>query len=85
MPFYSADPTTRAPYFAHAHLGGGLGKRRSLLDWIAGFFAALFGWVRNRFDEERAAHELEGMDDSMLSDIGISRSNIRSAVKGRWT
>lgn len=39
--------------------------------------------VRNYFRNRRAVAELSALDDRSLSDIGVSRSHIRSAVEGR--
>ncbi|CUX61581.1 DUF1127 domain-containing protein [Agrobacterium genomosp. 3] len=39
--------------------------------------------VRNYFRNRRAMAELSALDDRSLSDIGVSRSHIRSAVEGR--
>lgn len=39
--------------------------------------------VRNYFRTRRAVAELSALDDRSLSDIGVSRSHIRSAVEGR--
>jgi uncharacterized protein YjiS (DUF1127 family) len=35
------------------------------------------------FENQRALRELEALDDRILSDLGVSRSNLRSAIKGR--
>lgn len=35
------------------------------------------------FDSRRAMRELEALDDRALSDLGVSRQNIRAAVQGR--
>lgn len=37
---------------------------------------------RRIMDERRAVRELSSLDDMALQDIGVSRSHIRSAVKG---
>lgn len=39
--------------------------------------------IRNYVDNRRAVHELQSLSDHALSDIGISRAQIRSAVLGR--
>lgn len=49
-----------------------------LSSWLDGPIAAYRGWRRRR----RAAAELNRLDDRMLSDIGISRSEIPSVVAG---
>jgi len=50
--------------------------QEKLLDWLDGLVAAYRGWARRR----KAAAELNRLDDRMLSDIGISRSEIPSVV-----
>jgi uncharacterized protein YjiS (DUF1127 family) len=40
--------------------------------------------VRKFFRERKAAAELHALDDRTLSDIGVSRSHISAAVKGRF-
>lgn len=44
--------------------------------------AALFGRVMRALERRRAVHELTQLDDHMLRDIGISRSDISRAVDG---
>jgi uncharacterized protein YjiS (DUF1127 family) len=44
--------------------------------------SALFGRIMSALERRRALHELTRLDDHMLSDIGISRSDIRRVVDG---
>ena len=39
--------------------------------------------IRNYVDNRRAIQELQSLPDHALSDIGISRAQIRSAILGR--
>jgi uncharacterized protein YjiS (DUF1127 family) len=39
--------------------------------------------IKNYVDNRRAVKELQSLSDHALSDIGISRAQIRSAVLGR--
>lgn len=39
--------------------------------------------IRNYVDNRRAMNELHSLSDHALSDIGISRAQIRTAVLGR--
>jgi uncharacterized protein YjiS (DUF1127 family) len=54
---------------------------RSAVFWLimSGLATRLGSWRRAR----RAERELLGMDDRLLKDIGISRSDIQGAVRGR--
>jgi uncharacterized protein YjiS (DUF1127 family) len=61
-------------------------KARLQLLWTTGIFALLTK-VKSALGAEmqarRAASELAGLDDRMLRDIGISRSDIERAVRRR--
>jgi uncharacterized protein YjiS (DUF1127 family) len=46
-----------------------------------GPLAAMFRWVRRRYVTARAANELAALDDRMLADLGLSRSQISGAVR----
>ena len=39
--------------------------------------------LKTYFENQRALRELESLDDRILSDLGVSRSNLRSAIMGR--
>lgn len=66
----------------HAGLPGssGVGKRTGTLrmagQWVAGLVDRLLDW------QERAQqrHHLSGLDDHLLHDIGISRSDVEAEV-----
>lgn len=42
----------------------------------------VFAKLKKNAAERRAVRELGALDDRALQDLGISRSNIQSAVKG---
>ena len=42
----------------------------------------VFAKLKKNAAERRAVRELNALDDRALQDLGISRSNIQSAVKG---
>lgn len=44
--------------------------------------AALFSRIMRALERRRAIHELTRLDDHMLSDIGISRTDIDRVVDG---
>jgi uncharacterized protein YjiS (DUF1127 family) len=46
-----------------------------------GPLAAMFRWVQRRYVTARAANELAALDDRMLADLGLSRSQISGAVR----
>ena len=49
-------------------------------EMIGGGLASLWGHVRRMLRRRAAIAELGALDDRMLADIGLSRSQIRSAV-----
>lgn len=53
--------------------------RRLRAELIRDLFRRLSGWLRRRADVAR----LQRLDDRMLKDIGIGRSEIEAAVQGR--
>lgn len=42
----------------------------------------IFAKLKKNVTDRRAMRELSALDDRALQDLGISRSNIQSAVKG---
>jgi uncharacterized protein YjiS (DUF1127 family) len=61
-------------------------KARLQLLWTTGIFALLTrvkSALRAEIQARRAASELAALDDRMLRDIGISRSDIEQAVRRR--
>ncbi len=46
-----------------------------------GPLAAMFRWAHRRYVTARAANELAALDDRMLADLGLSRSQINGAVR----
>ena len=48
---------------------------------IADIATALFGTIVRNFRNKRAAHALQMLDDHMLKDIGITRSDIDYVVR----
>lgn len=44
--------------------------------------ASLFGWMTAAYRKNKAVGDLRQLDDRMLADIGIDRSEIVSAVYG---
>jgi uncharacterized protein YjiS (DUF1127 family) len=46
-----------------------------------GPLAAMFRWVHRRYVTARAANELAALDDRMLADLGLDRSEINGAVR----
>jgi uncharacterized protein YjiS (DUF1127 family) len=46
-----------------------------------GGFVAMFRWLHRRYVVARAANELAALDDRMLADLGLSRSQITGAVR----
>ena len=51
-------------------------------EMIGGGIARLWGHVRKALHRRAAVAELGALDDRMLADIGLSRSQIHSAVNG---
>jgi uncharacterized protein YjiS (DUF1127 family) len=51
--------------------------KRLRAEFIGGLLARFFSWRRRT----RAVAELSGLDDRMLKDVGIHRSQIESAVR----
>jgi uncharacterized protein YjiS (DUF1127 family) len=61
-------------------------KARLQVLWTTGIFAVLTrvkSALRAEVQARRAASELAGLDDRMLRDIGVSRSDIERAVRRR--
>ncbi|TWT06155.1 DUF1127 domain-containing protein [Reyranella sp. CPCC 100927] len=50
--------------------------------WIGGGIAKLVASIRTANRRRQAMAELAALDNRMLADIGISRSEIRAAVSG---
>lgn len=48
----------------------------------SGFGEGLMGKVRSFIAKTRAEHELSQLDDRLLADIGLNRSEIRTTVWG---
>jgi uncharacterized protein YjiS (DUF1127 family) len=46
------------------------------------FFKALVARFHHALERQRAIQELEGLDDRMLADIGVSRHDIPRVVDG---
>jgi uncharacterized protein YjiS (DUF1127 family) len=51
-------------------------------NWISGGFARLVNAIRAAHRRRLAIDELSALDNRMLADIGISRSEIRAVVTG---
>lgn len=58
------------------------GTVRSPVDVLTASIRAVRAAIRRHFDEQRAVEQLESMTDRQLRDIGLYRSEIRSAVRG---
>ena len=56
-----------------------------LADWLASQWRALDAWLalRRRADQDR--HDLAGMSDRELADIGVSRASVDAIADGVWT
>lgn len=72
--FNAANPQYEP--WPHARKAHGNGVSRLLASGISGFLQSMSERRRQR----RAMRELEAMDDYMLKDIGIGRSEIKRAV-----
>jgi uncharacterized protein YjiS (DUF1127 family) len=70
------DPVDRQTieYQARVHRAQVVGEM------IGGGIANLWGHVRRALRRRKAVAELSALDDRMLADIGLSRSQIRAAV-----
>lgn len=55
-------------------------RHLALANLVVGALARL----RQRLENHRAARRLAALDDHMLADIGLSRSEIEAAVIGDW-
>ncbi|MCC6470457.1 MAG: DUF1127 domain-containing protein [Alphaproteobacteria bacterium] len=46
--------------------------------------AGLFARLLHAWEVRRALRDVQSMDDRMLRDIGLSRGDVESAVRGDW-
>lgn len=59
-----------------------LASRRCRAPWAIRAFRALWDRLRSARAARRAALELAGMDDRLLLDLGISRTEIQAVAQG---
>ena len=74
---------TSSTYFDHS-AGHHDGLIATVRDRIGGALRALLTVVQNRYRRHLAYQELMGLDDRMLQDIGLQRSDIYTVVHSDW-
>ena len=72
----TVDTLRRSPAFDRSHSPG-----RALGRVLLGWARQTIAWLKDRRLTRRAVHELMGLDDRMLKDIGVTRADIVFAVR----
>lgn len=68
--------TARANVLRHA--------ARGLFDLSAAARRGLVSWIQGRHNRRRALRDLNYLDDHLLADIGLTRSDVDLLHRGKW-